>query len=619
LKYRAEIDGLRALAVVPVILFHAGFELFSGGFVGVDVFFVISGYLITTILIDDIENKRFSIVNFYERRARRIMPALFFIVTLTLFFSLLYLPPHALKDVGESVVAVSFFLSNIFFYWEVDYFANTAELAPLLHTWSLAVEEQYYVLFPIFLILTWSFGKNKVFWMIVVMAAISLLLSEWGWRKDVQANFYLTPARAWEILAGSIAAFIVRENGVQKNDLLALLGLAAIIFSIFFYDENIPFPSVYALMPVIGVVLLVLYGGKETLAAKLLSIKVFVRVGLISYSLYLSHNIVFALSRNIGIGLSDITIKITLISVSIILALISFFLIEKPFRNIKASKFTYLIISAVLAILFAAVGFTLHKTDGLKVWKLSRLTANHAAQVIDAAAELAERRREETEFLARAAKPFDVNTPTRNVLILGDSKSADMYLSIMRTYEGDYYQFRRLYLDDTEMHGNLLNNSLNENLGAVISSTIFEQSDEIVLTATWQRATNSNVASFVEFLLNQGKKVSVVSTSNFNDVASLSYEIAQRQLSDEHVREYLFENIRQDWRRQYLELKETLQEQNMEVQFLDKLNVFCDLNLRTCNLRDSRGWYIYDSGHLTLNGADFFGRYILNNWFIEAN
>ena len=129
MKYRAEIDGLRALAVVPVILFHAGFELFSGGFVGVDVFFVISGYLITTILIEDIENNRFSIVNFYERRARRILPALFFIVTLTLVFSFFYIPPHALKDLGQSVVAVSFFLSNIFFNWEVDYFANTAELA----------------------------------------------------------------------------------------------------------------------------------------------------------------------------------------------------------------------------------------------------------------------------------------------------------------------------------------------------------------------------------------------------------------------------------------------------------------------------------------------------------
>jgi len=189
LKYRAEIDGLRALAVVPVILFHAGFELFSGGFVGVDVFFVISGYLITTILIEDIENKRFSIVNFYERRARRILPALFLVMLVCIPFAWMWMIPSQMKDFSQSLVAVSLFASNILFWRESGYFDATAEEKPLLHTWSLAVEEQYYVLFPIFLILAWRFGKNRVFWMIVVMAAISLLLSEWGWRNKATANF----------------------------------------------------------------------------------------------------------------------------------------------------------------------------------------------------------------------------------------------------------------------------------------------------------------------------------------------------------------------------------------------------------------------------------------------
>ena len=233
MKYRAEIDGLRALAVVPVILFHAGFELFSGGFVGVDVFFVISGYLITTILIEDIENQRFSLVNFYERRARRILPALFFVMLVCIPFAWMWMLPSQMKDFSQSLVAVSLFASNVLFWRESGYFDAAAEEKPLLHTWSLAVEEQYYVLFPIFLFLAWRYGKNRVFWMIVVMASISLLLSEWGWRNKATANFYLAPTRAWELFAGSIAAFIVQKNGVQKNNFLALLGLAAIIFSIF--------------------------------------------------------------------------------------------------------------------------------------------------------------------------------------------------------------------------------------------------------------------------------------------------------------------------------------------------------------------------------------------------
>ena len=244
LKYRAEIDGLRALAVIPVILFHAGLEMFSGGFVGVDVFFAISGYLITTILIEDIENDRFSIVKFYERRIRRILPALSLVMLVCIPFAWRWMLPSQMKDFLQSLVAVSLFASNILFWRESDYFDSAADEKPLLHTWSLAVEEQYYVLFPIFLFLMWRFGKARVFWVIVVLAAASLALSEWGLRNHATANFYLAPTRAWELFSGSIAAFIVRQQGVQANNFMALLGLGAIVFAIFTYDKNTPFPSV---------------------------------------------------------------------------------------------------------------------------------------------------------------------------------------------------------------------------------------------------------------------------------------------------------------------------------------------------------------------------------------
>ena len=365
MKYRAEIDGLRALAVVPVILFHAGFELFSGGFVGVDVFFVISGYLITTILIEDIENKRFSIVNFYERRARRILPALFFVMLVCIPFAWMWMLPNQMKDFSQSLVAVSLFASNILFWRESGYFAAAAEEKPLLHTWSLAVEEQFYVLFPIFLILAWRFGKNRVFWMIVAMAAISLLLSEWGWRNKATANFYLAPTRAWELFAGSIAAFVVQKQGVQKNNPLAIFGLAAIIFSIFFFDETTPFPSVYALVPVLGVVLLVLYADKETLAAKLLSTKSFVGIGLISYSAYLWHQPLFAFARIRSLEHPSSIIMLGLSVCSVLLAYISWRYVETPFREKstigKIKLFSY---SCLGAILFIVLGFIGHKFDG---------------------------------------------------------------------------------------------------------------------------------------------------------------------------------------------------------------------------------------------------------------
>lgn len=197
-------------------------------------FVCISGYLITTIIIEDIKNERFSILSFYERRARRILPALFVMILLCIPFAWMWMLPSQMGDFLLSLVAVSFFASNILFWRESDYFAVAAEEKPLLHTWNLAVEEQWYLAFPIILNLGWRFGRNRMFWMILVTAAVSLALSEWGWRYKDSANFYLAPTRAWELLAGSVAAFIVQKQGVKNSNPLSFLGLAAIILSVDF-------------------------------------------------------------------------------------------------------------------------------------------------------------------------------------------------------------------------------------------------------------------------------------------------------------------------------------------------------------------------------------------------
>lgn len=365
MKYRAEIDGLRALAVVPVILFHAGFDLFSGGFVGVDVFFVISGYLITTILIEDIENNRFSILNFYERRARRILPALVLVTLVTVLASWFLMSPIDMRNFGNALIGVSTFSSNIVFWFTQGYFSESSELNPLVHTWSLAVEEQYYILFPVFLFLAWRFGKNRVFWMIVIIASISLAVSEWGWRNKASANFYLAPTRAWELISGSITAFIVQKRGVQANNALSLLGLVAILFAIFAYSESTPFPSVYALVPVIGVVLLIMFADEETFAAKLLSTRLFVGIGLISYSAYLWHQPLLALGRlqakeiELPIGL-----VVTIVALSIFLAYLSWQYIEIPFRNRRfLSTKSVLSLSLTALIVLGGIGLLLKKVS----------------------------------------------------------------------------------------------------------------------------------------------------------------------------------------------------------------------------------------------------------------
>ena len=365
MNYRREIDGLRAVAVLPVILFHAGFSVFSGGYVGVDVFFVISGYLITTILINELEEERFSIARFYERRARRILPALFVVMLACLPFAYMWMLPSQLKDFAQSLVAVVFFGSNFLFWRESGYFAADAEIKPLLHTWSLAVEEQYYIVFPIFLLLSWRFGRNKVFWSVVVIAAISLLLAEWGWRNKPSANFYLAPTRAWELFAGSICAFLTVGRTLKSNNVLSAIGLAAIVVSIFAFDDNTPFPSVYALVPVVGTALIILFGRQGTWVANLLSMRAFVGIGLISYSAYLWHQPLFAFARLRSLTEPSHVLMAGLAIVALLLAWATWRWVEQPVRNKKFVS-RRIIFSTALAcsLLFIFAGLYAHKSDG---------------------------------------------------------------------------------------------------------------------------------------------------------------------------------------------------------------------------------------------------------------
>ena len=366
MKYRREIDGLRAVAVLPVIFFHAGISIFSGGYVGVDVFFVISGYLITTILINELEAGDFSILRFYERRARRILPALFVVMAPCALWAWIWMSPALFRDFCQSVIAVIFFGSNILFWREAGYFDSAAELKPLLHTWSLAVEEQYYLLFPLFLMLLPRFGRQKLFWSVIGIALISLLLSEWASRHAPEANFYLLPTRGWELLAGSICAFLTVGRSVRPNNLLGLTGLALIVFSVFYYDSATPFPSLYALVPVGGTVLIVLFAQRETWAARILSTAPLVGVGVISYSAYLWHQPLFAFARLQSPHEPSHALMMFLAVITLGLAYLTWRFVEQPFRKrptpVLASQRSVFAASALAGGSFVALAAILLQT-----------------------------------------------------------------------------------------------------------------------------------------------------------------------------------------------------------------------------------------------------------------
>lgn len=297
MKYRPEIDGLRAVAVVPVIFLHAGIGGMHGGFVGVDVFFVISGYLITGIILEELSRGTFSLAGFYERRARRILPALYLVLIASFFAFRPVMFPRQFTDFAQSLIATPLFLSNVLFWRETGYFMPDAELKPLLHTWSLAVEEQFYLVFPLMCLLLWRWRLHVLVSVTAVLAGASFVLTYPMQEHMPAANYYLIPTRAWELGVGAFCAYVTRAARSGASSLLGLLGLAMILAAVFLFDETVPYPSYYTLMPVLGTALVILFAQAGTLPGRALALQPMVWVGLVSYSAYLWHQPVLAYAR----------------------------------------------------------------------------------------------------------------------------------------------------------------------------------------------------------------------------------------------------------------------------------------------------------------------------------
>lgn len=345
LAYRPDIDGLRMIAVFPVVLFHAGIPGFSGGFVGVDVFFVISGFLITSIIQRELGNSNFSILKFYERRARRILPALISVIVFSFALGLIYMLPSALESLAWSSLFTLSFASNVWFWNEGnDYFGSASEYFPLLHTWSLAVEEQFYIVFPLFLMAFARFGSQLRLVAVGMIVVGSFALSVYAVPRMPSAAFFLSPTRFWEIGIGALLALGAAPNLKIRwvRELVGGLSLSSILVAVFVYDHNTPFPGVAALLPCLGAAGLLWVGSSgSSLSNRALSLKPFVWIGLISYSLYLWHWPILAFIRleqaHVELSYIQGTAAVVL---SFVLATASWRFVEQPFRTNRFGVFS---------------------------------------------------------------------------------------------------------------------------------------------------------------------------------------------------------------------------------------------------------------------------------------
>lgn len=639
IHYRPEIDGLRALAVLPVMLFHAGVEFISGGYVGVDVFFVISGYLITSILYREIAQDKFTFSNFYERRARRILPSIYFVTFVTILPAWYVLIPSDFYDFAENIIGVVTFSSNIILWQQSDYFSQAAELKPLLHTWSLAVEEQYYVVFPLILIVLYRFIRRYLIHCLAFILILSLLLSQWAAFNKPTANYYLLPMRAWELLIGSIVALLqysevwcrIHKRLAGYAGKLSMLGLVLIVIPMFLYDENTRFPSFWALVPTLGAALFILFAKPSTTAYTLLSHKYLIAIGLISYSAYLWHQPVYSLIRQQSfMTVSAYTMAIAFV-VSLVFAYFTWRWVEQPFRNkSRFNAFSIWLLSIIggLSLMFFAViviknegfqaRFALQKPLTIENYDLPKRSNGWCFYSVDTNASLGLGENGFQCLLGdRAIKP--------RILLFGDSY-AGMYepfwdvvakqlgLSINAiTTNWCYPSFTNNFwwkketraLDQCLMNRDYVERSLG-------------QYDTIILSATWKILANEGalveVENLVDTLTNEKSKRVIImaqpASLEKQSVTRAVYNGGHLILHGNDVQVKAVNKQLSDWA-----LK------NKNVFFIDRASMFEPPNTDQDRLLTVDGLpYSWDGGHISIYGSERAGaNYIISPNFLELS
>ena len=614
--YRPEIDGLRAIAVGSVILYHAqlgidffGRQPFQGGFIGVDIFFVISGYLITSIIFKElVTTGSFSFKNFYERRIRRILPVLLVVMLVSLPFAWIYLMPSGFIDFSKSILFSLGFSSNFYFHYTGLAYGNVEGFfKPFLHTWSLSVEEQYYILFPIVLLITFKYFRKYLIHILIISICISLGLADWGSRNHPSFNFYILPTRIWELLAGSILAYFEITNGHRSknkilNFILPSIGLLLIGYSVLFFNDAMFHPSFYTLSPIVGVCLIIWFSNKDELITKILSTKLFVGIGLISYSLYLWHYPIFAFVKINLLVSGNIIYKLLLIPIIITLSIISYYFVEKPFRNKTINfKKTILILSTLILALIIFNSKVI-QNNGYKnrIDNLKNINPNYNPDNFF----LGQTRMKKTKA---SLKKFD--SKDFNIVIAGDSHGEDLFnaLSLNRELFNSVNFF-------------FIGNTFVENFYK--NQELLRNSDILIFSYRWDDINFKLLKDKFKEINSLNKNIVITSRTNEYRVPSKLYTLLDHKI--------IFEKKEFDYyglKNLYFENREIKSESDInqklkkfayenKLKYLNKEDYMCEISREQCDYLDLDGHKIFhDYGHYTEYGAKYFGEKIYRmNW-----
>ena len=634
--YRRDIDGLRALAVISVIIFHANHILIPGGYLGVDVFFVISGFLITRLLVNEMQAESFSIINFYERRARRILPALFFMLVLCLPLAWQFLLPHQLKDFGQALGSIALFVSNYFFYLEIDYFNNFADKSPLLHTWSLAVEEQFYIIFPLICLACFKIDSLNLKWVVLSILIVSFALAVSTSISDPDLSFYSLHTRAWELLVGSMVALLperAKKSRINWTDefivALSLLGLMA---SFVVINDEFNTPSFSTSLPVLSAGLIIYFGQYSALARSVLGNRIVVHFGLLSYSLYLIHIPVFSF-YSLRFDNNHTFFELSwLLMVIYMFSYFSWRFIERPFRDPTYISRKYIFILSVSGLICIFIlGTITHISNGFMNIKTRNFVAS-GLDLIDRDLEREKRNRwRDVAFKNHGSPHFDSSevfdsTKPKRVLILGDSMADDF---VMAAYKDDRNlqgtSIRKLYVDDLCMKEftYFISSRFDNPEGCsfdIDHKALLAEATDIVLTADWAKNSMDDAISLAQYLsLSSNKRLYFVSSVKFDDISMVLMDLFRKgydtngQGDRSDVIELGFSYI--DW--DVVELNSNLRisiEAISNVNWVDKTELFCNMPERKCDLiRSDTGAMIFDNAHLTEAGLVIYGDFIYTN------